>query len=383
MKRRILSIFCALCLCLGLLPPITASAAGGEMTQYTHYLALGDRTCASHEVRGSDMAGGTNHQPIPYPAWIAQAKEYILTTSAKDGETSASLLARLPEERAQIEKSAVISVTIGSTDLAYALRDYLTETYNKSHPASPLTADQVLYNMGRPVPDFLSAMNTDEVGSGFVESAFYKEAAAALKENLEKILETIQSYNPDAYLMVFNLYNPYRNMMAGGCKPESSVSRNSAGVPTAYDKGAMAMNKIITAVCGSEIPVVDAYTAIQSFPSSNYSGDFTLRDNIRYGDLYKGIEAFYPSRNSTKYIADAALQLNLPQGAGWPANAASFANADGITVPSTSYNQWLVGNANVSNYSYKNLWNLSLNRDNSLLQLKRDFLNLMGTLLAP
>lgn len=383
MKRRILSIFCALCLCLGLLPPITASAAGGEMNGYTHYLALGDRTCASHEVRGSDMAGDTNHQPIPYPAWIAQAKEYILTTSAKDGETSASLLARLPEERAQIEKSAVISVTIGSTDLAYALRDYLTETYNKSHPASPLTADKVLYNMGRPVPDFLSAMNTDEVGSGFVESAFYKEAAAALKENLEKILETIQSYNPDAYLMVFNLYNPYRNMMEGGCNPESSVSRNSAGVPTAYDKGAMAMNKIITAVCGSEIPVVDAYTAIQRFPSSNYSGDFTLRDNIRYGDLYKGIEAFYPSRNSTIYIADAAQRLDLPDGKGWPANAASFANADGITVPSTSYNQWLVGNANVSNYSYKNLWNLSLNRDNSLLQLKRDFLNLMGTLLAP
>lgn len=383
MKRRILSIFCALALCLGLLPPITASAAAGEMTQYTHYLALGDRTCASHEVRGSDMAGDTNHQPIPYPARIAEEKGYILTTSAKDGETSASLLERLPEERAQIEKSAVISVTIGSTDLAYALRDYLTETYNEGHPDSPLTADQVLYNMGRPVTDFLSAMNTDEVGSGFVESAFYKEAAAALEENLEKILATIQSYNPDAYLMVFNLYNPYRNMMAGGCKPESSVSRNSAGVPTAYDKGAKAMNEIITAVCGSEIPVVDAYTAIQRFPSSNYSGDFTLRDNIRYGDLYQGIEAFYPSRNSTIYIADAAQQLGLPDGKGWPANAASFANADGITVPSTSYNQWLVGNANVSNYSYKNLWNLSLNRDNSLLQLKRDFLNLMGTLLAP
>lgn len=383
MKRRILSIFCALCLCLGLLPPITASAAGGEMNGYTHYLALGDRTCASHEVRGSDMAGDTNHQPIPYPARIAEEKGYILTTSAKDGETSASLLERLPEERAQIEKSAVISVTIGSTDLAYALRDYLTETYNEGHPDSPLTADQVLYNMGRPVTDFLSAMNTDEVGSGFVESAFYKEAAAALEENLEKILATIQSYNPDAYLMVFNLYNPYRNMMEGGCNPESSVRDNSAGVPTAYDNGARALNEIITAVCGSAIPVVDAYTAIQSFPSSNYSGDFTLRDNIRYGDLYQGIEAFYPSRNSTIYIADAALQLNLPQGAGWPDNAASSANGYGIEVPSTSYNRWYVGNTNLQTNPCTNLWNLSLNRDNSINSKKVSYLNLLGTLLAP
>lgn len=383
MKRRILSILCALALCLGLLLPITASAAGGEMTQYTHYLALGDRTCASHEVRGSDMAGDTNHQPIPYPARIAEEKGYILTTSAKDGETSASLLERLPEERAQIEKSAVISVTIGSTDLAYALRDYLTETYNEGHPDSPLTADQVLYNMGRPVTDFLSAMNTDEVGSGFVESAFYKEAAAALEENLEKILATIQSYNPDAYLMVFNLYNPYRNMMEGGCNPESSVRDNSAGVPTAYDNGARALNEIITAVCGSAIPVVDAYTAIQRFPSSNYSGDFTLRDNIRYGDLYQGIEAFYPSRNSTIYIADAALQLNLPQGAGWPDNAASSANADGIEVPSTSYNRWYVGNTNLQTNPCTNRWNLSLNRDNSINSKKVSYLNLLGTLLAP
>ena len=141
MKKRILSIFCALVLCLGLLPPITASAAAGEMTQYTHYRALGDRTCAAHEAKGSII--NYKYQPTPYPAWIAQAKGYILTTSAKDGETSASLLERLPEERAQIEKSTVISVTIGNTDLLYALRDYLTETYNKGHPESTLTADQV------------------------------------------------------------------------------------------------------------------------------------------------------------------------------------------------------------------------------------------------
>ena len=277
------------------------------MNGYTHYLALGDRTCASHEVRGA-MAGDTNHQPIPYPARIAQAKGYILTTSAEDGETSASLLERLPEERAQIEKSAVISVTIGSTDLAYALRDYLTETYNESHSDSPLTADDVLYNMGRPVTSFLSAMNTDEVGSGFVESEIYQEAAAALEENLEKILETIQSYNPDAYLMVFNLYNPYCTIMAGGSKPNSAVAPYSAGVPTAYDNGAKAMNEIITAVCGSEIPVVDAYNAVKQFPSDHGSGDFTLRDNILYGDLYQGIEAFYPEKGSTLYIANEALE---------------------------------------------------------------------------
>ena len=246
MKRRFLSVICALC--LGLLPPITASAAGGEMNGYTHYLALGDRTCAAHEAKGSII--NYKYQPTPYPAWIAEAKKYILTTSAKDGETSASLLERLPEERAQIEKSAVISVTIGNTDLLYALRDYLTETYNESHPNGTLTADEVLHKMGRPDTSFLDAMNSEAVGSGFVESAFYQEAAAALKENLGKILTTIKSYNSHAYLMVFNLYNPYRNMMEGGSNPDKHVKPYSAGVPTAYDKGAQAMNAIIEEVCG-------------------------------------------------------------------------------------------------------------------------------------
>lgn len=379
MKKRILSLFCALALCLGLLPPITASAAG-EMTQYTHYLALGDRTCAAHEAKGSII--NNKYQPTPYPAWIAQAKGYILTTSAKDGETSASLLARLPEERAQIEKSAVISVTIGNTDLLYALRDYLTETYNESPPDSTLTADQVLDKMGKADADFLSAMNSDEVGSGFVNSEIYNKTAAALEENLGKILETIQEYNPDAYLMVFNLYNPYCNMMEGGSNPDTHVKPYSAGVPTAYDKGAQAMNKIITAVCGSEIPVVDAYAAVTRYPSSSHYPDFNLRANL-YDNGYQGIETFYPAQGTTKFIAEAAPQLDLPDGKGWPDNAASFANDYGIVVPSTSNNQWKVGNSNASEDPYKNLWGLSLNMNNSLLSGKESYLNLLGALLAP
>ena len=183
--------------------------------------------------------------------------------------------------------------------------------------------------------------------------------------------------------MVFNLYNPYRNMMTDGCNHNSAVTSYSAGVPTAYDNGAKALNEIIEEVCGNAIPVVDAYTAIQRFPSSNYSGDFTLRDNILYGDLYQGIEAFYPSRNSTIYIADAAQQLDLPDGKGWPDNAASFANGYGIVVPSTSNNQWKVGNSNASEDPYTNLWGLSLNMDNSLLSGKESYLNLLGALLAP
>lgn len=380
MKRRILSIFCVLALCLGLLPG-TAWAAAGEMTQYTHYLALGDRTCAAHEAKGSII--NYKYQPTPYPAWIAQAKGYILTTSAKDGETSASLLERLPEERAQIEKSAVISVTIGNTDLLYALRDYLTETYNKDHPDSTLTADQVLDKMGKVDEGFLEAMKDPPVGSGFVDSEIYKEAAAALEENLGKILETIQEYNPDAYLMVFNLYNPYRNMMEGGSNPDIHVEPYSAGVPTAYDKGAKAMNGIIAAVCGgSEIPVVDAYAAVMRYTSGSPYPDFNLRANL-YDNGYQGIETFYPAQGTTKFIAEAVQQLNLPQGAGWPDNAASFANGYGIVVPSTSNNQWKVGNSNVSGDPYKNLWGLCLNMDNSLLSGKESYLNLLGALLAP
>ena len=180
---------------------------------------------------------------FPYPAQIAKNRGYILTTSANTGETSASLLKRLPEEQAQIEESAVISVTIGNTDLLYALRDYLTETYNEKYPNSTLTADQVLDEMGYPQAEFFSAMNSADVSGGFVESAFYKEAAEALKDNLAQIVKTIQSYNSTACLLVFNLYNPYYNGVLDG--EDTIISPYKEGIPTAYDNGATALNTVI------------------------------------------------------------------------------------------------------------------------------------------
>lgn len=381
MKRRILSIFCVLALCLGLLPPITASAAAGEMTQYTHYLALGDRTCAtypSYENRSSCV--------FPYPAQIAKNKGYILTTSANTGETSASLLKRLPEEQAQIEESAVISVTIGNTDLLYALRDYLTETYNEKYPNSTLTADQVLDEMGYPQAGFFSAMNTDEVGGGFVESAFYKEAAEALKDNLAQIVKTIQSYNSTACLLVFNLYNPYYNGVLDG--EDTIISPYKKGIPTAYDNGATALNTVIAEVCeDSGAHVVDAYDAgksVSAMTNDSYRTMYALWINVlskhRY---YSGVEAFYLKSNVHQAITDKALVF-LPQGAGWPVNSDYYnhppADWAGILIASTGHAEWEVDQGSSS---FRNVWGASITDAQSALTKYVNYLNLMHTWLAP
>ena len=381
MKRRILSIFCALALCLGLLPPITASAAAGEMTQYTHYLALGDRTCAtypSYENRSSCV--------FPYPAQIAKNKGYILTTSANTGETSASLLKRLPEEQAQIEESAVISVTIGNTDLLYALRDYLTETYNEKYPNSTLTADQVLDEMGYPQAGFFSAMNTDEVGGGFVESAFYKEAAEALKDNLAQIVKTIQSYNSTACLLVFNLYNPYYNGVLDG--EDTIISPYEKGIPTAYDNGATALNTVIAEVCkDSGAHVVDAYGAgksVSAMTNDSYRTMYALWINVlskhRY---YSGVEAFYLKSSVHQAISDEA-RVFLPQGAGWPVDSDYHnhppADWAGILIASTGHAEWEVDQGSSS---FRNVWGASITDAQSALTKYVNYLNLMHTWLAP
>lgn len=381
MKRRILSIFCALALCLGLLPPITASAAAGEMTQYTHYLALGDRTCAtypSYENRSSCV--------FPYPAQIAKNKGYILTTSANTGETSASLLKRLPEEQAQIEESAVISVTIGNTDLLYALRDYLTETYNEKYPNSTLTADQVLDEMGYPQAGFFSAMNSADVSGGFVESVFYKEAAEALKDNLAQIVKTIQSYNSTACLLVFNLYNPYYNGVLDG--EDTIISPYKEGIPTAYDNGATALNTVIAEVCeDSGAHVVDAYDAgksVSAMTNDSYRTMYALWINVlskhRY---YSGVEAFYLKSNVHQAITDKALVF-LPQGAGWPVNSDYYnhppADWAGILIASTGHAEWEVDQGSSS---FRNVWGASITDAQSALTKYVNYLNLMHTWLAP
>lgn len=381
MKRRILSIFCALALCLGLLPPITASAAAGEMTQYTHYLALGDRTCAtypSYENRSSCV--------FPYPAQIAKNKGYILTTSANTGETSASLLKRLPEEQAQIEESAVISVTIGNTDLLYALRDYLTETYNEKYPNSTLTADQVLDEMGYPQAEFFSAMNSADVSGGFVESAFYKEAAEALKDNLAQIVNTIQSYNSTACLLVFNLYNPYYNGVLDG--EDTIIFPYKKGIPTAYDNGATALNTVIAEVCeDSGAHVVDAYGAgksVSAMTNDSYRTMYALWINVlskhRY---YSGVEAFYLKSRVHEAIKDKALVF-LPQGEGWPVDSDYYnyppADWAGILIASTGHAEWEVDQGSSS---FRNVWGASITDAQSALTKYVNYLNLMHTWLAP
>lgn len=388
MKKRILSLFCVLALCLGLLP-VGASAAGGEMTQYTHYLALGDRTCAAC----TNYASYTNCV-YPYPARIACEKGYILTTSANKGETSGSLLNRLAEEETQIEKSAVVSVTIGNTDLLYALRDYLTETYNKAHPDSPLTADQVLDKMGKVDLTFLEVMKDPSVGSGFVNSEIFKATAAELEENLTEILETIQGYNPDAYLMVFNLYNPYYTL-AWGSTASNEVAPYKDGIPAAYDNGATALNEIIAQVCGSGIHVVDAYAAcmyIVNDPADSKS-DFALRSNLKMRDkgdpsrLYSGVEAFYPHVNAAGVIGTKANELeDLPKSKGWPVES-DYENhppADwpGIIMASTSHGWWDIDGNNDMGTLY-NMWGASMNDSQGAIAVWKNTLNLMGEWLAP
>lgn len=388
MKKRILSLFCVLALCLGLLPA-TASAAGGEMTQYTHYLALGDRTCAAC----TNYASYTTYVR-PAPARIAHYKKYILTTSANKGETSGSLLARLAEEEVQIKKSAVVSVTIGNTDLLYALRDYLTETYNAAHPDSPLTADEVLDKMGKVDTDFLAAMQDASVGSGFVNSESFRKTAAELEANLREILETIQGYNPDAYLMVFNLYNPYCNMLEDSGKIDH-VAACKDGIPTAYDDGAKALNKIIADVCGSDIPVVDAYAACMYIVNdpADAKSDFALRSNLKMRDkgdpsrFYSGVEAFYPHVNAAGVIGTKANELeDLPQSEGWPVNSdyENHPQADwpGIIMASTSHGWWDIDGNNDMGTLY-NMWGASMNDSQGAIAVWKNTLNLMGEWLAP
>ncbi len=131
MKKRLLSIL--LCLSLALyLFPVLAQAQQAE----TSYLALGDSISSGYLLPEGEAA---------FPQQVADARGGTLTNLAENGETTASLLAKLNQGTLDqaLAGAQVITLTIGGNDLMNALYDFLTFQYNGANPSTPVTAQEM------------------------------------------------------------------------------------------------------------------------------------------------------------------------------------------------------------------------------------------------
>lgn len=241
MKKRLLSLGLALALGLALLPAAALAAS-------PVYLALGDSISTGY------APGGTVANPF---ANQVAGEKYTLTNQAANGETTATLLAKLEDGTLSVAGASLITLTIGGNDLMGALYQFLTDAYNGQNGTS-LTAGQVqaslMGSQGAPVDQltmlgFLSA----QLGP-FVERGM-PAALEGVTGNLTRILQKLRADNPTARIVLTNQYHPYGILAA---------SPAFAPLAAQFDAGVRALNTAIagavTAAGADNVVLADVYT---------------------------------------------------------------------------------------------------------------------------
>lgn len=240
MKKRMLSVLLCLCLALGLLP-------GAALAQSASYVALGDSISTGYGLAHKDTES--------FPTIVARERGYTLTNLAADGETSASLLAKLQApasaELAAVKTADVVTITIGGNDLMNALYAYVAKRYNTANQDTEgfqeINAAGVQTALMSGDLTMLSfAVNTV---SAFTDpqnlSAEASAALAQLGKNLADIITVIKKENPNVTVVVANQYNPYSYLAKSA---EGSFLAAYAGtIAAAFENGLTALNQTIAA----------------------------------------------------------------------------------------------------------------------------------------
>ena len=245
MKKRLLSLTLALALCLTFLP---AAAFAAEPA----YLALGDSITTGY------APGGTVERPF---ANQVAGEQYTLTNLADDGETTASLRAKLADSGSAVAQAvpeaSLITLTIGGNDLMGALYQYLADAYNGQN-GTELTAgevqDSLLGTAGAPVAQMTMLLFLTGQLEAFVQTGM-TETLGQFTGNLTRILQALRGANPTARIVLTNQYHPYGILAA---------SPAFAALADRFDEGVKALNAAIagavTAAGVENVVVADVYT---------------------------------------------------------------------------------------------------------------------------
>lgn len=264
-RKRMLAVLLSIVMVLGMLP-VTASAGEGENTVY---LALGDSITTGYAPPSAD--GTSQKVESPFADQVAGAQGYTLENMAADGETSASLLAKLKEadgeELAAVNNVDLITITIGGNDLMGALYAYLAVEWNndQGHAESKMTAEEIQDMLINLNPMDLENLQT-LVGylDGFASSTQAETALNDFTANLTAIIGAIKQVNPDAAILVATQYNPYYYL----AEAYGSVFPQAQTISTAFEVGLTSLNKAISDGATAGYQVVDVYTAFKTAADS-------------------------------------------------------------------------------------------------------------------
>lgn len=212
MKKRLIAALLSLCMLLGM-APLSALAAQPV------YVALGDSISRGYGLDPEKADQSFVEQ-------IAEQQELSMTMLAADGETTASLLAKLADDDGAVaealETADVVTLTIGGNDFMNALYEYMASAYGQATGMS-VTAERF-----KEALEGKDAVLEQAAALAFVTqniSGFAVEAGGTLLTQFETALNKIASgirRHTEAPVVVATQYNPYR-FAADELKPFEQV----------------------------------------------------------------------------------------------------------------------------------------------------------------
>lgn len=239
MKKRVIALL--LTLCLAALLPTTALAAEGAKT----YLALGDSITTGYAPGGTTVAS-------PFADQLAAEYGYTLVNRAQDGETTASLLAKLEAEEIDVSGADLVTISIGGNDLLQALYQTVAAVYAASGATG--SVEETLAQLMTGTADAAAWQAMAVFLQNFAGSETVTDAVAAAGVNLAAILTAVKTANPTARIILLNQYNPYSHVEGAALKV----------LVSAVDTGVQALNTGLAAVAkAAGVAVADVYTPMK------------------------------------------------------------------------------------------------------------------------
>lgn len=269
MKKRLIAALLSLCMLLGM-APLSALAAQPV------YVALGDSISTGY---GLD----TETAEKSFVEQIAEQQELSMTMLAEDGETTASLLAKLANVDGEVAKALktadVVTLTIGGNDFMNALYEYMAEAYNTANSTS-FTAEQFKEALEGKNEELEQAMALAFVTKNI--SGFAFGAGGTLLTQFETALNAIAAgirRYTNAPVVVATQYNPYR-FAADEVSGEPATAAQA--IANAFDTMLALMNAKITALKEQEgFFTADVFSAFDGAQQNPCNASF-LSSNLDF-----------------------------------------------------------------------------------------------------
>ncbi len=270
MKKRLIAALLSLCMLLGM-APLSALAAQPV------YVALGDSISTGYGLDPEKAEKSFVEQ-------IAEQQALSMTMLAEDGETTASLLAKLADAEGEVAKALktadVVTLTIGGNDFMNALYEYMAEAYNTEKDTS-FTAEQfkqALEGKNEKLEQAAALAFVTQKISGFAFGAG-GTLLTQFETALNEIAAGIRGYT-EAPVVVATQYNPYR---FAADEVSGEPATDAQAIAKAFDTMLALMNAKIKALEAQEgFFTADVFSAFAGEEQKNPCNASFLSSNLDF-----------------------------------------------------------------------------------------------------